>query len=249
MGKASSPGGHGARRPDSPMSPGLSTADDRQKNQSDALRKLTGDTAAPPVARKPSTTPSTSSSNGPSPGSKPEPISLAAFMGGRATGPRLNRPAVQPDAHDPTLFEQRARADITAPHPLFGTGGVALAGLASKGREIVNRSDPPSKATSSTPNWTRDRTVSTPQVVKPIERKPSPATVVSQSGVGVRGRVESLYGSKPTGSSPTTPLRSTKSIEKLSRPTAPVTPAKPEVLRGSSTSQDSSRRVRSNVTM
>ena len=69
--------------------------------------------------------------------SKPEPMSLAAFIGGRATGPRLNRPATQPDTHDPTLFEQRTRADIVAPHPIFGSGGVALAGLTSKGREVV----------------------------------------------------------------------------------------------------------------
>ena len=60
--------------------------------------------------------------------SKPESMSLAAFMGGRASGPRLNKHAPQQDAHDPTQFEQRTRAE--APHPIFGRGGVAMPGMA-----------------------------------------------------------------------------------------------------------------------
>ena len=58
---------------------------------------------------------------------KSEPISLAAFMGGRATGPRLNKHAPQQDATDPTQFEQRT--SIAAPHPVFGRGGIAMPGL------------------------------------------------------------------------------------------------------------------------
>lgn len=58
---------------------------------------------------------------------KSEPISLAAFMGGRATGPRLNKHAPQQDASDPTQFEQRTH--IAAPHPVFGRGGIAMPGL------------------------------------------------------------------------------------------------------------------------
>jgi hypothetical protein len=61
---------------------------------------------------------------------KPPPISLAAFMGGQATGPRLNRHAPQQDAHDPTQFQQR-KNDF-APHPIFGKGGVAMPGMASR---------------------------------------------------------------------------------------------------------------------
>ena len=61
---------------------------------------------------------------------KPDAVSLAAFIGGRATGPRLNRHAPQQDAHDPTQFEQRT--NITAPHPVFGKGGVAMPGMAAK---------------------------------------------------------------------------------------------------------------------
>jgi hypothetical protein len=60
---------------------------------------------------------------------KPESISLAAFMGGRASGPRLNRHAPQQDAHDPTQFDL---PDTRAPHPIFGKGGVAMPGMVAK---------------------------------------------------------------------------------------------------------------------
>ncbi|KAI0062921.1 hypothetical protein BV25DRAFT_1939502 [Artomyces pyxidatus] len=98
---------------------------DRQREQADALHKLSGTPSAPPVAEKPPArfAPSTSS--------RSEAVSLAAFIGGRATGPRLNKHAAQQDAHDPTQFEQRTRATITAPHPIFGRGGVAMPGLAA----------------------------------------------------------------------------------------------------------------------
>jgi hypothetical protein len=56
-------------------------------------------------------------------------VSLAGFMGGSAAGPRLNRHAPQPDAHDPTQFIQ---PDTSAPHPIFGRGGIAMPGLASR---------------------------------------------------------------------------------------------------------------------
>jgi hypothetical protein len=57
--------------------------------------------------------------------SRPDSASLASLIGGRATGPRLNRHAPQADAHDPTQYIQ---PDLSAPHPIFGTGGVALPG-------------------------------------------------------------------------------------------------------------------------
>ena len=56
-----------------------------------------------------------------------EPTSLAAFIGGRASGPRLNRHAPQQDAHDPTQFVQ---PDTSRPHPIFGRGGIAMPGMA-----------------------------------------------------------------------------------------------------------------------
>ena len=58
-----------------------------------------------------------------------EPTSLAAFIGGRASGPRLNRHAPQQDAHDPTQFVQ---PDTSRPHPIFGRGGIAMPGMADK---------------------------------------------------------------------------------------------------------------------
>lgn len=61
-------------------------------------------------------------------GSKNEPVSLASFVGGRASGPRLNRHAPQADGHDATQYIQ---PDLSAPHPLFGTGGMAMPGMAS----------------------------------------------------------------------------------------------------------------------
>ena len=62
---------------------------------------------------------------------KPPPMSLAAFMGGHATGPRLNRHAPQQDAHDPAQFHQRK--DGLVAHPIFGKGGVAMPGMAGRG--------------------------------------------------------------------------------------------------------------------
>jgi hypothetical protein len=65
-------------------------------------------------------------------------MSLATFIGGRATGPRLNKHAPQQDATDPTLFEQRTTGSSSVPHPLFGRGGKAMPGLTSRGRRAVS---------------------------------------------------------------------------------------------------------------
>jgi hypothetical protein len=81
--------------------------------------------------------------------SRPDSVSLASFIGGRATGPRLNRHAPQPDAHDPTQYIQ---PDLSAPHPIFGTGGVALPGKTERektpaplvGSEMLERYRPAS---------------------------------------------------------------------------------------------------------
>ena len=90
-------------------------------------------------------------------------MSLAAFIGGRATGPRLNRHAPQQDAHDPTQFEQRT---IAAPHPVFGRGGVALPGLAAKGRKLVEAESPASKPKMPSPHSVAKET---PRVSPPHE--------------------------------------------------------------------------------
>ncbi|KAF8633344.1 hypothetical protein AX17_004516 [Amanita inopinata Kibby_2008] len=64
------------------------------------------------------------------------PVSLAAFIGGRASGPRLNKHAPQQDAADPTQFDQRTT--ITAPHPIFGRGGIAVPGLAGQRSAVTH---------------------------------------------------------------------------------------------------------------
>ncbi|KAI0266864.1 hypothetical protein BC834DRAFT_873918 [Gloeopeniophorella convolvens] len=101
----------------------------RQREQADALQKLVG---------KPSTSflPQTSSTS-PTP-STSEPMSFAAFIGGRASGPRLTKHAPQQDYSDPTLFEQHNINSSSAPHPVFGRGGIAIPGLASRGRRVVS---------------------------------------------------------------------------------------------------------------
>ncbi|KAI0253990.1 hypothetical protein BJV78DRAFT_100670 [Lactifluus subvellereus] len=85
--------------------------------------------------QKPISNPSSHPQTPPS-ASLPTPVSLAAFIGGRATGPRLNKHAPQQDAADPTLFEQRKIDSSTAPHPVFGRGGIAMPGLTSQGRKV-----------------------------------------------------------------------------------------------------------------
>lgn len=96
----------------------------------DALQRLTGSQSEPPSRQTTSAAPTP---HPPLATKRAEPISLAAFMGGRATGPILNKHAPQQDAHDPTQFDQRTRT--TAPHPVFGRGGIAMPGMTSKLRQ------------------------------------------------------------------------------------------------------------------
>jgi hypothetical protein len=91
-------------------------------------------------------------------------MSLAAFMGGRATGPRLNRHEPQQNAHDPTQFEQRTRVD--APHPVFGRGGVAMPGMTSKGRTSL----PPGSTIPNREGYDRSRSAGpTPNQSVPVD--------------------------------------------------------------------------------
>ncbi|KZV97745.1 hypothetical protein EXIGLDRAFT_729858 [Exidia glandulosa HHB12029] len=146
---------------------------DKQKSQSDAFRKLVGGGGGDDAA-------SASSRATPPPSDRAAPISLAQFMGGRATGPRLNKHAPQQDAVDYTAYEQ-PRGGV---HPVFGSralsptgsdelsvsqrakqrgdAGVALPGLAS------SRSTTP--AASSRPYTP----VRSPDVVTPSSRTPEP---------------------------------------------------------------------------
>ena len=180
------------------------------------------------------------------PGRKGEPISLAEFIGGRATGPRLNKPAPQADAHDPTLFDQRTRADITTPHPIFGSGGIALVGLANKGRDAAvvepSRDTTPVMSRTTSVSSAASRHVTQQSTVTP------PFKNGSGNGQNIRGRVESLYGSGNASRSTenlnfSKSLRGSKSSEKIAD-RQPTIPAKPEGLRKPiSISQESPRRI------
>ncbi|TDL26172.1 hypothetical protein BD410DRAFT_784226 [Rickenella mellea] len=147
---SSSPIGHLAED----TNPPIGGVDERETFHANALRRLTSDPSQTPERSAFSRTAPQSSLGSTSAkamgAQKPEPVSLAAFIGGRATGPRLNRHNPQQDAHDPTQFEQRTRID--APHPIFGRGGVAMPGLATKGRiPAPLRRDPVENAPRTTP--------------------------------------------------------------------------------------------------
>ncbi|KAK7005621.1 hypothetical protein R3P38DRAFT_3038596 [Favolaschia claudopus] len=166
---------------------------DRQKSQSDALNKLMGSTSSPMPG------------NPPAASNRPEPMSLAAFMGGKATGPRLNRHAPQQDVSDPTQYVQRTRID--APHPIFGRGGaggiggVALPGMAKQPSPALSAYSP-----ARTPE-PRDRRRSTP----------SPEKLESPPASPQRASVRERTMSTPTGA--TTP--------KNQRAYSPLPPSSP----------------------
>ncbi|KAI9066572.1 hypothetical protein FKP32DRAFT_355404 [Trametes sanguinea] len=172
---------------------------DRQKNQEDALRKLTGES---PSAKSPSqVAPSTS----PQVKKPSEPMSLAAFMGGRATGPRLTRQAPQPDAHDPTQFEQRTH--IPAPHPVFGRGGVAMPGMTGSGSaSAVSRSIREQEhqlSSSSSGQTQRDRRISTPSTVRSaVEKAEERSVLPSYTGLSSQSSSRQRTISTPTGVAP-----------------------------------------------
>ncbi|RDB25209.1 Gelsolin [Hypsizygus marmoreus] len=198
------------------------TTAERQTNHADTLRKLTGyPSPSTSMAGLPSSvedmTPKPPLSR-PAVDPKPQGISLAAFMGGRATGPRLNKHAPQQDAHDPTQFVQPSHD--RAPHPIFGTGGVAMPGLASHKNGFVSAQPsvgfpkpnapvsevPPaskysetyvSKSSSSRGPDVRERTISTPSVPSsstswPARRQskpPSPVPPIMRTSASLTSEV------------------------------------------------------------
>lgn len=150
--------------------------------------------------------------------------SLASFIGGRASGPRLNRHAPQQDVHDPTQFIQ---PDLTAPHPVFGKGGIAMPGMASNrdanstslaGSELSERYQPSStkgsalklpipvtKAPESRKEESFDirrRSFTTPQETPnfPSTTLKDTTKVVSLSDTGARTRNEASRDKYTTGS-------------------------------------------------
>ncbi|GAW05454.1 gelsolin repeat [Lentinula edodes] len=155
----------------------LKSIADRQQSQVEAFHKLNGTSS--------SSSPSNSdikgsiatarawmtSNSSNATASKPSgPISLAAFMGGRASGPILNKHAPQQDAHDPTQFEDRGR--ITAPHPVFGRGGVAMPGLTASSRFPL-RDEIGSLPSVVSPKYGSDRAPTAS--LAPLERTVTPA--------------------------------------------------------------------------
>ena len=95
---------------------------DTNRGRAEPLQKLVGKPSPLLSASLPTTTP----------------MSLDTFIGGRATGPRLNKHAPQQDVTDPTLFEQRTTGSSSVPHPLFGRGSKAMPGLTSEGRGAIS---------------------------------------------------------------------------------------------------------------
>ncbi|KAK0461206.1 uncharacterized protein EV420DRAFT_186624 [Desarmillaria tabescens] len=228
---------------------------ERQQGQVAALRKLTGGGTSP-IHQEPVHSASSSKQSFPSSGHRAEPVSLAAFMGGRATGPRLNKHAPQQDAHDPAQFEQRTKID--APHPVFGSGGVAMPGMVHGGKSSqravapsdtrARRPSTPSAASyvnererSISPQKTggRDRTISTPsrpanavkyQVEHPQERERSVSP--QKSAMRTQERERSVSPQK-TGSRDRTTSTSSRStnnvkfqVEKMQERERPVSPQK-----------------------
>ncbi|KAF7361790.1 hypothetical protein MVEN_00523200 [Mycena venus] len=155
---------------------------DRQKSQAEALNKLMG-SASPPITKE---QPAVASS-------RPEPMSLAAFIGGKATGPRLNKHAPQQDASDPTQFVQRTRID--APHPIFGRGGVGgIGGVAMPGMGAKTSAPPePDPA----PTWSRPGR--TPEPRDRRRSTPSPEKLESPPASPQRASVRERTMSTPTG--------------------------------------------------
>ncbi|KAH9176448.1 hypothetical protein EDB89DRAFT_1941539 [Lactarius sanguifluus] len=94
---------------------------DTYRDRAETLQKLVGKSSPLPSTSPPTTTP----------------MSLATFIGGRETGPRLNKHAPQKDVTGPTSFKQRNNSS-SMPHPLFGRGGMGTSGLTSRGRGAVS---------------------------------------------------------------------------------------------------------------
>ena len=188
--------------------PGNGSSDDlhRQTNQEDAVRKLMGSRGLSSPTRPMREQKSASSLAQSQP--KPESISLAAFMGGRATGPRLNRHAPQQDAHDPTQFDQRTRSD--APHPVFGRGGIAMPGMTAKGRTspmsetTTHNREVFERSRSTGPKHDHDEFLSSTRISTQLRSVENPPAAPSEPAnrYGNRNRSTSISSGTPRAKSP-----------------------------------------------
>lgn len=182
-------------------------------------------------------------------GAKPAPISLAAFMGGNASGPRLRR-------HEPQLDAGLAydgRGDHGAVHPIFGRGGVAMPGMV--GRDAGAAPPSPSAPTSvpqpsSNPapstlqtvssDSSRTRTISTSSIARRyVEKIEEQASSRSSSpkpfGLGIRERRQSTpHGSSsdlkvtPTPPFPSRPLSQNLGGRAVSPAKSPIMESRPK---------------------
>ena len=181
------------------------------------MRKLMGQRSPVmpdfPRPKTPSDNPSFAPPNPSNSANKPrqDPISLAALMGSRETGPRMNKHAPQQNAHDPTQFEQRR--SINSPHPVFGKTGVAMPGLAPKSPGPQSRTSPRladvevvSPIHSTPPLNLRERKISTPAVarryVEKIESESSPRPSSSSGPRDTREHIRTRTMSTPSGPGP-----------------------------------------------
>lgn len=105
---------------------------------------------------------------------KPAPMSLAAFMGGNASGPRLRR-------HEPQLDASVAydgRVDHGSVHPIFGRGGIAMPGMVGHEAGVA----PPSpSAPTSVPQ--PPPSFPAPPALQTVSSEPSRARTMSSSNV------------------------------------------------------------------
>ncbi|KAF9819179.1 hypothetical protein IEO21_02350 [Rhodonia placenta] len=204
--------------PDALASESPASTQDKAQNQEDALRKLMGERRISSPARTTAPAkPRTSNSS--------EPMSLAAFIGGRATGPRLTKHAPQQDAHDPTQFEQRTHVSI--PHPIFGRGGVAMPGMAgrspSSASSVAALEDRETPAAVSSHPTGRDRKFSTPSSVKSfVQKVESEALIAQKTGASQTSRQRTI--STPTGTPVDRTVSSTPSREDYARPMSAASP-------------------------
>ncbi|CAE6513557.1 unnamed protein product [Rhizoctonia solani] len=140
------------------------------------------------------------------------PMSLAALMGARGSGPRLNKHTSQADSHDPTVFDQTRRA---GPSTAFQAGranqrgqGVALPGLGPPPRQpsptdkALPRSPRSPRFASPedqpmVPQHTRQRTNSSPEKPGNLLAGSSPETKSELTRSKTTGRARTKSTSSP----------------------------------------------------
>ncbi|KAI6135697.1 hypothetical protein EV401DRAFT_2203316 [Pisolithus croceorrhizus] len=171
--------------------------------ESDESNSCTREKLTPPITfSKPITKAATAS------GVKRAPISLAEFMGGSASGPRLKR-------HEPQIDPSRAydgRMEHGSVHPIFGRGGVAMPGMVGQGGEgaparsaatvvaaALSTNSPVSSNGPLATDQPRRRTTSTLSAAlryaeKLNEQAPPRAQTPRLSGLGIRERRTSTPG-------------------------------------------------------